>query len=240
MAKLLRSLLRKTLFGKRNNLISLDDPFPTLARLVQGRRVRFIVDAGASDGRVSRRLLACFPEATVFAFEPNPLYAEPLRAFASSEPRFRPQQIALAAAPGQRTLHVTRSAGGTSLFQPTAELREYAAPSAEVLRLIEVSTMRLDDWAEGEGVAGIDVLKLDVQGGELDLLDGARRLLKNSVAIIYTEVLFHPLYEHGALFGQIDQFLREMGFALFNLYGPKADRRGALLWANAIYTRIDG
>jgi hypothetical protein len=42
-----------------------------------------------------------------------------------------------------------------------------------------------------------------------------------------------------SLFGDLDRFLRGRGFALFNLYGPKSDRHGVLLWANAIYTRAD-
>jgi FkbM family methyltransferase len=239
MAKLLRSLLRRTLFGKRGNLVSLDDPIPTMARLIEGRQVRAIVDAGASDGRVSRRLLESFPDATVYAFEPNPDYEQALGAFAASESRFKPQLCALADAAGRRPLHITRSPGATSFFQPSALLHEYETQSGEIVRTIEVPTTRLDDWAAERSLAGIDVIKLDVQGGELGVLEGATRLLHGSVSAVYTEVLFNPLYDGAALFADLDHFLRVRGFALFNLYGPKADCHGGLLWANAIYTRAD-
>jgi FkbM family methyltransferase len=239
MAKILRSLLRKSLFGKRGNLISLDDPFSTMNQLLEGRPVRAIVDAGGSDGRVSRRLLEWFPESTVYAFEPNPAYEDALNAFAAIESRFKPQFCALANVAGKRPLHVTRSPGATSFYQPSPQLRDYQTQSAEIVRTIEVPTARLDDWAQKQGLAGIDVIKLDVQGGELGVLEGAGHLLDQTISAVYTEVLFNPLYDGAALFGDLDRFLRGRGFALFNLYGPKSDRHGVLLWANAIYTRAD-
>lgn len=239
MAKVLRSIIRKTLFGKRGNLVSLDDPFSTLARLLRGRTVRAMVDAGASDGRVSRRMMEQFPEATVYAFEPNPAYQAALRGFAERDPRFKPQFSALAAAAGVQTLNVARSPGATSLFQPSERLREYAADSAEVVEAVKVPVTTLDSWAKAEGVSPIGVIKLDIQGGELGALQGAQGLLRDSVMGIYTEVLFSPLYQDGALFGEIDAFLRANEFALYNFYGPKTDRAGALLWANAIYVRND-
>lgn len=136
MAKVLRSIIRKTLFGKRGNLVSLDEPFSTLARLLGGRAIRAMVDAGASDGRVSRRMMERFPEATVYAFEPNPAYQAALRGFAERDPRFKPRFSALAAAAGVRKLNVARSPGATSLFQPSARLREFAADDTEVVQSV--------------------------------------------------------------------------------------------------------
>ena len=82
-------------------------------------------------------------------------------------------------------------------------------------------------------------MKLDIQGGELAALRGAEGLLRSGTLAVYTEVLFNPLYEHGALFGEIDQFLRTCGFALFNLFKPAADERGLLLWGNALYVHVE-
>jgi len=89
--------------------------------------------------------------------------------------------------------------------------------------------------AEETGAVPIQVMKFDIQGGELNALRGAAGLLKKSVALVYTEILFNPLYEGGALFSEIDLCLRNSGFVLYDIYKPRHHRDGKLLWANAIF-----
>ena len=100
MAKILRSLLYRALSGPKSNLVCLEDPYACLQRLLRGHRVTGIVDAGASDGRVSRRLFKRFPDATIYAFEPQPHYHKQLDAFARRDRRFKPQRLALLDRPG--------------------------------------------------------------------------------------------------------------------------------------------
>jgi len=83
------------------------------------------------------------------------------------------------------------------------------------------------------------LIKFDIQGGELKALQGATRLLKDSTLLIYTEVLFNPLYNDGAIFSEIDLFLRKHGFVLYDIYKPKYDSNSLLLWGNAIYFHAD-
>jgi hypothetical protein len=49
--------IKKKVVGKNQNLVSLDEPYRAMAHLLKGRRITGIIDAGASDGRISRRLL---------------------------------------------------------------------------------------------------------------------------------------------------------------------------------------
>ena len=74
MANKFGSFLKKRLLGKNRNLVSFDEPFEVMPRLLKGHRVTGIIDAGASNGRISKRLLRRFPAAQAYAFEPNPLY----------------------------------------------------------------------------------------------------------------------------------------------------------------------
>ena len=60
MAAFLRSLLRRSIFRGEANLQSLRDPYAVLSGIVEPDRVRVVLDAGASDGRISRRLLKLF------------------------------------------------------------------------------------------------------------------------------------------------------------------------------------
>src|SRR5262249_55872684 len=67
---------------------------------------------------------------------------------------------------------------------------------------------RLDDLAE---VDDIDLLKIDIQGGELAVFEHGRKKLRNAV-VIQTELQFVNLYEGQPSFGQVDQELRAQGF----------------------------
>ena len=124
MARLFSSVIRKTLFAKKKNLVSLDQPFTVITKLLRDHRITDIIDAGAGDGRISKRLLRSFPDAQVYAFEPNPFYREILKRYAAEDYRFHPQFMALSDREGIEGLHVTKSAGNTSLFKPGERLKK--------------------------------------------------------------------------------------------------------------------
>ncbi|UCE49370.1 MAG: FkbM family methyltransferase, partial [Phycisphaerales bacterium] len=88
------------------------------------------------------------------------------------------------------------------------------------------------------GDLSIELIKLDIQGAELKALRGAARMLEDSTLIVYTEICFNPLYEGGALYGEIDLLLRDYGFGLYDIYKPKCDSRGLIMWANAIFVNL--
>lgn len=229
--------LKKVIVGKSRNLISLDDPFARMQRLLQGQQVTGILDAGASHGRISRKLLTRFPQAEVFAFEPNSLYGQTLQQYARQEPRFHPYFIALSDEKGRARLNLTTAPGSTSLLMPNRRMRELFSAEASIESSTEVEVTTIDDWVQSNGNPPLQILKFDIQGAELKALRGATRTLRESTLLIYTELWFNPGYEGGALYGEVDSFLRSQGFMLFDLYKPKCDPRGVLTWANAIFVK---
>jgi hypothetical protein len=75
MSNRFSSFIKKKLLGKNQNMVSLDEPYEVMKRFLRGHEVTGIIDAGASNGRIPKRLLRKFPVAQVYVFEPNPLYA---------------------------------------------------------------------------------------------------------------------------------------------------------------------
>jgi FkbM family methyltransferase len=235
MANLLKILARKALFSKEGNLTSFEEPYGVIAKLLRNREVSGILDAGASNGRISRRLLRFFPEASAYAFEPNPLYADILKEQASADTRFRPQFCVLSDCEGEVQLHITESPGTTSLFQPGDNLKGMYPENSEVKQIQKVDAVTIDGWNERNGSFPIELMKFDIQGGEVKAIAGADRVLRTSTLVVYTEILFNSLYEGGGIYSEVDLSLRKKGFVLFDIFKPRYHRDGRLLWGNAIF-----
>jgi len=238
MANRFSSFIKKKLLGKNKNLISLDEPYEVMKRILKDYRVTGIIDAGASDGRISKRLLRKFPAAHVYAFEPNPLYTETLKQSAKDNPRFHPQFLALSDHEGAAELYVTESPGSTSLFTPAERLKEINPQGASVKSLEQVDLVTIDKWAQRNGDPAIQLMKFDIQAGELKALKGAVRVLRSSTLLVYTEIFFNPLYNGGAIYSEIDLFFREYGFALYDMFKLKYNSNGLIMWGNAIFLNV--
>ncbi len=238
MANKFSVFLKKKILKKDQNLVSLDHPFAVMVQLLKGKEIKNVLDAGASNGRISRRLLKKFPSANAYAFEPNPLYGEKLKEYSQREPKFHPQFVALSDRSGKANLNITESAGNTSLLEPSERLRQID-PGAVVTKTQEVELVTIDEWARANGDLTIELMKFDIQGAELKALKGAVRTLEESTLVVYTEVWFNETYAGGAVLGEIDAFLREQGFMLYDIYGPKYSPKGVITWANAIFVQAD-
>jgi FkbM family methyltransferase len=181
-----------------------------LFELLRPKRRTAIVDIGANpiDGDPPYKAMLAAGLCTVIGFEPQ---AEPL---AELERRKGPHERYLPYAVGdggEHVLHVCREPGMSSLLAPDPDrlaLFNGFPDFGAVLHQVPVATRRLDDIAE---IECMDFLKIDVQGGELDVFRSGRRRLAAAIAV-QTEISFVPLYAGQPAFGEIDTVLREAGF----------------------------
>ena len=85
-------------------------------------------------------------------------------------------------------------------------------------------------------ISRIDILKLDIQGGELLAFQGAKELLgMQAIECIFCEVEFRSLYKNQPLFWDITAHLSSVGYHFVNIVCPKISEMGVLAWADAIY-----
>lgn len=190
-----------------------------LTQILAPQRLTAIVDIGANpiDGDPPYKAMLAAGLCEVTGFEPQP------HALAKLEQRKGPRERYLPYAVGdgtQRTLHVCELEGMTSLLEPDPAhlaLFNLFPIWGKVKEELPVSTRKLDDIGE---IAAMDFLKMDVQGGERDVLAHGRARLKDAVAV-QTEVSFVPLYKNQPPFSEIDLALRELGFIPHSVTGTK-------------------
>ena len=179
-----------------------------------------VVDVGARWG-IGDRWGPFGSRVTVFGFDPDEdecarLNHEALLTSEGTSVRYIP--IALGRSPGDAILHLTKEPGCSSIYAPRQELL-HLRPDLSVIEAdgtAEVAITTFDEWAEAANLSHVDVFKLDTQGSELGVLEGATGALA-SVQMIEVEVEFNEIYEGQPLFGDVDRFLRDRGFVLWRL-----------------------
>jgi hypothetical protein len=102
-----------------------------------------------------------------------------------------------------------------------------------VVEEAEVPVRRLDDLTSD--VDEITVLKIDVQGGEAEVIGGAHSTLRRT-RFVLLEVTFVSHYEGDSAFCELNTQMEELGFHLANLAEPVVVGTRAQ-WTDALYTR---
>ena len=208
-----------------------------------------VVDVGAMglDGMLPpyQALLAA-GVARVTGFEPVESECRKLNATSAPGHAFLPYVVGNGTT---RTFHQCNFSMTSSLYEPNTPLLDRFQNLGELTRVVQrspVETRRLDDLAE---VRDVDYLKLDVQGAECDVIEGAAEILSNAL-VVHTEVEFVPLYIGQPLFAEVDQALRRKGFC-FHRFAGLAGRTfkpliyqnnvnamlSQALWADVVYVR---
>lgn len=127
--------------------------------------------------------------------------------------------IAVAKEQGVAELFVTKFGNMSSLLKPNHNaLSSYQrwGDEAEIVQTDSLSVDKLDNILKGQSA---DAIKVDVQGGEIDVLVGAEAFLRGSgVLVAEIEVSFFERYVGQPLFGDICSFMVGRGFDFIDLF----------------------
>ena len=182
-------------------------------RLLDDVKVSTLIDVGANRGQFALLVLDRFPTADIHSFEPLPAEGEVLRSVVAAP--LTCHALALGASAGEATFYVTSKRDSSSLLVPGAA--QTAASGITLTAATKVRVARLTDVLDVATLPQPILMKIDVQGGELDVLKGAEDALP-LIDAIYTEVSFVTLYEGQPLASEITAYLHQQGFELRGVY----------------------
>jgi len=195
-----------------------------------------VLDVGANRGQFALLALERFPSASVHSLEPLPGAFSALEALAKEEPRLRVHRVAAGSKAGTAVLHVSRRDDSSSLLPITDRQIAFAPGSSERGRL-EVEVHPLDEMT-GTTLLRPLVIKIDVQGGELDVLRGAERTLDSTDALLI-ECSFVELYAGQPLAHEVIAHLATRGFRLAGAHDPEYGPDGRCIQADLLFERIE-
>lgn len=198
----------------------------------------FVVDAGANRGQFSLMCRRLNPSAPIVAFEPLAGPAGTYRAVFAGDRHTILYDSALGPDRGEAEIHVSRQDDASSLL-PISRMQTDNFPGTGAVGIQKVTIAPLADFVRPSEMGLRNLLKIDVQGFELEVLKSAGPLL-GRFEWIYAECSYAPLYEGQALAQEIVAYLQEKGFRharRFNLSHARID--GRLLQADLLFERTD-
>jgi FkbM family methyltransferase len=215
------------------------DHFTELRRpqMLRTHRIDLVLDVGANDGQYGEALRRGGYEGRIVSFEPLASAYLELERRAEAVSEWEVRQIALGDKTGTASFHVAGNSASSSLLPMTAR-HSTTAPESAYVAEEQVDVRRLDDIAaevirQGER----PWLKIDVQGFELAVMQGAERTLE-LIEVIETELSLVELYEGQGLLGDVFAHLTSRGFGVLSfepvLHDPVT---GELLQMDGVFAR---
>lgn len=194
-----------------------------------------IVDVGGNVGQFSLLARALHPTARIFAFEPLPDAAARYRQVFADDARVQLFEAAIAPDAGTATMHVSASADSSSLL-PISDRQSELFPGTQEVGVTDVEAGPLAQFVSAREIAAPALLKIDVQGFELEVLRGAGELL-TAFEHVYVEASFEALYEGQALADDVIAHMLAAGFSEVGRHNISYGPDGAPIQADFLFHR---
>jgi FkbM family methyltransferase len=195
-----------------------------------------IFDVGAHHGESIDFFKNIWPNSLIHAFEPDPNSCSSISKHFSN---VFINNIGLSDVNGKLPFYKQTITHLNSLIKIKSDSMDSLGYAKEAENFkIDVNVSRGDDYMKGNNIEKIDLLKIDVQGNEINVLKGFRNCL-NLIDVIIVEISFYDFYETKNSFFDLEQVIRNR-FELWDILklskNPKNYRTD---WAELVYKKKD-
>ena len=197
--------------------------------------VRTVVDIGANRGQFAATARHCFPDARIVSFEPLAGPAALWRKVFAGDGRATLIEAAVGPQAGEAQIHLSARDDSSSLL-PITERQNALFPGTAEAGTAPIRVVRLAEVLPASKVEAPALLKLDVQGFELQALAGCEDVLPR-FDWVYVECSFMELYAGQSLADEVIAWLRERGLRLAGVYHMAYDDRGRAVQADFLFGR---
>jgi len=203
--------------------------------LVKSLPINSLIDVGANKGQFSLLVREHHPRSRVYAIEPLSEAADLYAALFEGTEDITLFRCAAGSRSNSLTINISARADSSSIL-PITEAQENAFPGTALVGSRIVSVEPLDHLIDAAEVNTPLLIKLDVQGYELEALKGMPQLLARA-SYIYLEVSFETLYAHQPLASDVIAWLSSNGFNLALVNAVTHSKAGVPVQADVLFTR---
>jgi len=197
-------------------------------------QLKTILDVGANQGQFQKASNYFYPTASISSFEPIPELYLKLESFKKS--RFiKNYNLALGNQEGNLKFNENEYNHSSSFLDINEENNNF--PSNKTKK-ISVNTTTLDSFSESLEINSPSLLKLDVQGFELEVLKGATNTIKTKIDYIIVETNFEELYKNQPSFTELNTFLNQNGFQLKAMLDCNMGNKLNYIEADFLYKKV--
>ena len=196
---------------------------------------RSVIDIGANRGQFALVARHNFPSAKIISFEPLAKPAALFRRVFAKDDSAVLHVAAIGPKSEHCTMHVSARDDSSSLL-PISSLQEEIFPGTSEVETVDVRVAPLSAFVDKDDIVAPAMLKLDVQGFELEALRGCESLLSR-FEWVYCECSFVELYAGQSLASDVIHWLACREFRIKGIYNPAYDKLRQAIQADFLFQR---
>ena len=194
-----------------------------------------VVDVGANRGQFALIARKIFPRANIHSFEPLEEPAQIFKRIFDGDHHVTLHTCAIGQEKTTATIHITKEDDSSSLL-PITDAQSGMFPGSIEKETRQVAVLPLSQALGTISIPPASLLKIDVQGFELDVLQGSEDIL-NKFSHLYIECSFIELYEGQALAHQVIAWLEKRSFILIGAYNMYYQKNGMAVQCDFLFTQ---
>jgi len=193
--------------------------------------IKTVIDIGSNKGQFSLLTRYYFPKAKIYSFEPQGRILSKQKKIFSNDSNIKFFQMGLGNEKCNKKFYVTNREDSSSFLEPkNTYVETYKIKSFKKIKINKLENMINSDKLEKNVL-----VKLDVQGFELEVLKGAKKLL-NKIDYIITEMSYQNIYKNQVVRSDLKLFLKKNNFVkVKNINITKFDKK--LFQSDALFRK---